>query len=80
MSMAAIFRLSCCQRLIVSGRYCGNEMGTPGLAKCPNGCKIPVMPNGSPGRAHLTFVEYRDEQLAGIPHVHGYVLPVRNSP
>jgi len=63
MSMIAIFRMTCCGKRVISGRFQGNDMYPPSVAKCHYGCKPKNLPNGRQGRIPMIFEEYASEEL-----------------
>jgi hypothetical protein len=76
MSMVAIFAMSCCGRQIVFGRFRGNEMNPPSVAKCQFGCR-PRFVNGRQERFKLTFVEYQIESMCSPELLDTWILKNR---
>jgi len=56
--MVAIFRMSCCGREVVSGRFQGIEGHTSHKPVCPHGCKAKHK-----GGIPMQFVEYKVESM-----------------
>lgn len=61
MSMVAIFALSCCDREIVHGRFRGDTMYLPSVAKCPFGCANKLDPRNRPEHVTLKFLRHQEE-------------------
>lgn len=65
MGMCAIFKMDCCGREIIFGRFSGNEMYPPTLRKCRFGCPPKLGPRGRPEEVVLRFVRYQgDDRLS----------------
>lgn len=61
MSMVAVFRLECCNKEIVHGRFRGDDMFKPSVSKCPFGCEQRRHPSGKIRPMVISFVRYESE-------------------
>ncbi len=57
MAMVAIFKMSCCGREVVHGRYEGSDMYSP-HQECPFGCAKPKDPCGRASNPVISFARY----------------------